>query len=186
MIEGPPIIRSLLVLGGARSGKSRYAQRLAEASGLAPVLIATAEVSDAEMTARIARHAAERDPRWRLIEESVALPGTLRREAHLERILVVDCVTLWLAKLFHIGVEIEPKAADLVKTLTVLEGPVIFVSNEVGSGIVPEHVLARSFRDAQGFLNQALARACDAVVLVTAGVPQKLKPAPEPSFRLGL
>ena len=182
MTDPPLAIRSLLVLGGARSGKSRYAQKLVEVSGRRPVLIATAEASDDEMTARIARHAAERNSAWQLIEESVALAATLRREARIERILVVDCVTLWLAKLLMSGGEHEPATSQLVETLPALEGPVIFVSNEVGGGIVPDNAVARGFRDAQGFLNQALAQACDAVVRVTAGIPLRLKPAPEPQF----
>ncbi|MGH9676965.1 MAG: bifunctional adenosylcobinamide kinase/adenosylcobinamide-phosphate guanylyltransferase, partial [Candidatus Acidiferrum sp.] len=92
-------IGSLLVLGGARSGKSRYAQRLAEASRFSPVLLATAEAHDAEMALRIARHAASRDARWTLVEEPVALAGALRREARKDRIIVADCATLWLSNL---------------------------------------------------------------------------------------
>lgn len=168
--------RSLLVLGGARSGKSRYAQRRAEASGLAPILVATAEASDAEMAARIARHAADRDTRWRVIEEPVALGSTLRREAAPDRILVVDCVTLWLSNLFLRGRDPCAETLGLVETVVDLGGPVIFVSNEVGGGIVPDNPLARTFRDAQGSLNQALAEACDSVVLTIAGLPLPLKP----------
>ncbi|HTV34684.1 MAG TPA: bifunctional adenosylcobinamide kinase/adenosylcobinamide-phosphate guanylyltransferase [Methylocella sp.] len=183
MTDQPLIIRSLLILGGARSGKSHYAQKLAEAAGLTSVLIATAEASDDEMAARIARHAADRDSRWQLIEQPIALAPTLRREARLDRILVVDCVTLWLANLFQTEAEIEPVTAELVETISVLKGPVIFVSNEVGGGIVPDNALARAFREAQGFLNQALAQACDSVVLVTAAIPLRLKPATYPNFK---
>ena len=174
--------KSLLVLGGARSGKSRYAQRLAEASGHHPVLIATAEACDTEMVARIARHAAARDGRWALVEEPVALAEALRRETRADRIVVVDCVTLWLGKLFLSGLDPLRVTQDLAATISNLEGPVIFVSNEVGCGIVPDNVLARSFRDTQGLLNQALAEACEAVVLIAAGLPLCLKPAPETKF----
>jgi adenosylcobinamide kinase / adenosylcobinamide-phosphate guanylyltransferase len=177
-------ISSLLVLGGARSGKSRYAQELAEASGSHPVLIATAEASDPEMAERIARHAAARDARWALVEEPVALAEALRREARADRLVVVDCVTLWLSNLLLQDADLWAATQLLAQSAAKLAGPVIFVSNEVGYGIVPENKLARAFRDAQGLLNQALAEACEAVVLVTAGIPLCLKPAPEPKFHL--
>lgn len=179
-------VKSLLVIGGARSGKSRYAQGLAETCGRQPVLIATAQAGDAEMAARIARHAAERDARWALVEEPAALAEALARETREDRIVVVDCVTLWLGNLFM--AEQDPGAATrrLVQSMAMLAGPVILVSNEVGCGIVPENALARAFRDAQGVLNQALAEACEGVVLVAAGIPVCLKPAPLPRFRLSL
>ncbi|MGH6864332.1 MAG: bifunctional adenosylcobinamide kinase/adenosylcobinamide-phosphate guanylyltransferase, partial [Methylocella sp.] len=148
-------IGSLLVLGGARSGKSRYAQRLAEASRLKPVLIATAEAHDAEMALRITRHAASRDARWTLVEEPVALDGALRREARKDRIVVADCATLWLSNLLLQDADVAAATQDLAQTAAGLSGPVIFVSNEVGAGIVPENPLARAFRDAHGLLNQA-------------------------------
>jgi adenosylcobinamide kinase / adenosylcobinamide-phosphate guanylyltransferase len=175
--------RSLLVLGGARSGKSRYAQKLAESSGASPVLIATARAHDAEMMARIARHAAERGPDWTLVEEPIALAAALDREARESRIIVVDCATLWLSNLLLS--EADPAAAidELARSVAGLAGPAIFVSNEVGLGIVPENALARAFRDAQGQLNQALGHACDAVVLVSAGLALQLKPAEQPTFR---
>jgi adenosylcobinamide kinase / adenosylcobinamide-phosphate guanylyltransferase len=177
-------IGSLLVLGGARSGKSRYAQSLAEASGLHLVLIATAEAKDAEMALRIARHAASRDARWTVVvEEPVALAGALRREARKDRIVVVDCATLWLSNLLLKNDNLAAATQELAQTVAGLAGPVIFVSNEAGCGIVPENALARAFRDAQGLLNQALAEACEAVVLVNAGIALCLKPSPEPKFR---
>ena len=176
-------IGSLLVLGGARSGKSRYAQSLAERSRLHPVLIATAEAHDAEMAERIARHAASRDPGWTLVEEPVALAGALRREARKDRIVVVDCATLWLSNLLLKHDNLAAATQELAQSVAGLAGPVIFVSKEAGCGIVPENVLARAFRDAQGLLNQALAEACEAVVSVNAGIALRLKPAPEPNFR---
>ncbi|MCI0599859.1 MAG: bifunctional adenosylcobinamide kinase/adenosylcobinamide-phosphate guanylyltransferase [Beijerinckiaceae bacterium] len=174
--------RSLLVLGGARSGKSRYAQSLAEATSLQPVLIATAEARDDEMAERIARHAAARSARWTLIEEPAALAEALCREARKDRITVVDCATLWLSKLLMDHGSAAAAVYHLAQSVAGLAGPVIFVSNEVGSGIVPENLLARSFRDAQGHLNQELAAACEAVVLVTAGIAFCLKPSPVPRF----
>ncbi|MFZ0496950.1 MAG: bifunctional adenosylcobinamide kinase/adenosylcobinamide-phosphate guanylyltransferase [Methylocella sp.] len=176
-------IGSLLVLGGARSGKSRYAQSLAEASRLQTVLIATAEAKDAEMGQRIARHAAQRDARWTLVEEPVALAEALRREARADRIVVADCATLWLSNLLLRNDDLAAATQALAQSVAGLAGPVVLVSNEAGCGIVPENALARAFRDAQGLLNQALAEACDAVVLVSAGIALRLKPAPEPNFR---
>ncbi len=175
--------KSLLVLGGARSGKSRFAQRLAETSGARPVLIATAEAHDAEMQARIARHAAERGPDWSLVEEPHALAAALAREARAGRIIVVDCATIWLSNLMLREADLAEASAELAGVAARLAGPAIFVSNEVGGGIVPENALARRFRDAQGFLNQALAQACEAVVLMNAGIATQLKPGEAPEFR---
>lgn len=174
--------KSLLVVGGARSGKSRYAQQLAEASGRRPTLIATAQAQDAEMAARIARHAAERGPNWAVIEEPLALAPTLLREAREDHILVVDCATLWLSNLLLQQADLAGATEQLARSVGGLAGPVIFVSNEVGGGIVPESPLARAFRDAQGWLNQALATACNSVVLVSAGLPLQLKPASPPKL----
>jgi adenosylcobinamide kinase / adenosylcobinamide-phosphate guanylyltransferase len=174
--------KSLLVLGAARSGKSRYAQRLAEASRLKPVLIATAEARDSEMAERIARHAAERDPRWTVVEEPFALAAALSREARNDRIIVVDCATLWLSNLLLRNDNVSAATKDLAQGIDGLGGPVIFVSNEVGGGIVPDNPLGRVFRDAQGLLNQALAEACEAAVLVSAGIALRLKPSPAPEF----
>jgi adenosylcobinamide kinase / adenosylcobinamide-phosphate guanylyltransferase len=175
--------KSLLVLGAARSGKSRYAQQLAEDCGLEPVLIATAQALDDEMAARIARHRAERNPRWSVVEEPIALTDVLSREAQKNRIAVVDCATLWLSNLLLRGDNAFAATQQLTQSIASLAGPVIFVSNEVGSGIVPDNSLARAFRDAQGLLNQVLAEACEAVVLVSAGIAVQIKPAPEPKFR---
>jgi adenosylcobinamide kinase/adenosylcobinamide-phosphate guanylyltransferase len=176
------LTKSLLVLGAARSGKSRYAQKLAETSRLKPVLIATAEAHDTEMAERIARHADQRKARWTVIEEPLALADALRREASSDRIVVVDCATLWLSNLLLRDDNVSAATQGLTQSIAGLPGPVIFVSNEVGGGIVPENALARAFRDAQGLLNQALAEACEAVVLVSAGIVLQIKPSPEPTF----
>lgn len=176
--------RAILVLGGARSGKSRYAETVAESCGRMPIVIATAEASDAEMEARIARHRADRSSDWQVVEEPLALADVLRREARPERILVVDCLTLWLSNLMCAGRDPEAETRELVACLEGLAGPVILVSNEVGAGIVPANAMARAFRDAQGRLNQALARRCDKVVLVVAGCPLAIKPAPAPDLGL--
>ncbi len=171
---------SLLVLGGARSGKSRYAQSAAERSGLAPVFVATAQAWDEEMSARIRLHVAARDARWRKLDAPYALGEALVEAAGPETIVLVDCLTLWLSNLMLRGDEPEGATAELAAFVAQLAGPAIFVSNEVGAGIVPDTVLGRRFRDAQGRLNQALASVCTTVVHVTAGLPIQLKPRPEP------
>ena len=179
----PP--RRVLVLGGARSGKSAYALRLAEASGLERVFVATGEASDAEMRERIARHRAERDARWRTVEAPLDLPDVLAAEARAGRVLVVDCLTLWLSNLILAERDAERSAAALGAALRDAAGPVLLVSNEVGQGVVPATPLGRAFRDAQGRLNQSVAEACEAVVLMAAGCPVLVKPAPQPDIRLG-
>jgi adenosylcobinamide kinase / adenosylcobinamide-phosphate guanylyltransferase len=165
-----------LVLGGARSGKSGYAERLARDSGLSRVYVATAEPFDDEMTARIALHRAgrERDG-WRTIEEPVGLPAVIARETAPGVVLLVDCLTLWLSNLMLAGREVTAMQADLLASLRDTRGPVILVSNEVGMGLVPDTPLGRRFRDAQGRLNQAVAALAPRVVFVAAGLPLVLK-----------
>jgi adenosylcobinamide kinase / adenosylcobinamide-phosphate guanylyltransferase len=175
---------SVLVIGAARSGKSGFARKLAENSGKIPLLIATAEAHDAEMAARIEMHRAERGAAWRVVEEPHALLAALWREARAEKVILVDCLTLWLSNRLFAGGAIEAEGDALAQSLRDLAGPAIFVSNEVGAGIVPETEIGRHFRDAQGRLNQKLAAACTSVVLVAAGLPLVLKPAPELSFGL--
>ena len=173
-----------LILGGARSGKSRLAQTLAQDSGLTPALIATAQALDEEMAARIARHRAERDARWVVVEEPLDLVEALAREASAARLVVVDCLTLWLSNLMHAGRDPAREGERLAAALAAPPGPVIFVSNEVGLGLVPETALGRDFRDAQGRLNQTMAQSCARVQFVAAGLPITLKndaaPAPAP------
>jgi adenosylcobinamide kinase / adenosylcobinamide-phosphate guanylyltransferase len=176
--------RSLLVLGGARSGKSRYARALAEEAKPDRLLIATAWAGDDEMAERIARHRAERREAWTTIEEQRDLVETLSREAREERATVVDCLTFWLANLALAGRDVALESRRLCQALPMLGGPVIFVSNEVGLGIVPETPLGRDFRDWQGRLNQELAAACDVVVFIAAGLPLVLKPASSATIAL--
>ncbi len=171
-----PPCRSLLVLGGARSGKSSFAQMQAEASGREPVFIATGQAYDHGMEARIAAHVAARGEAWRTIEAPHDLVSALG-EASPARVLLVDCLTLWLSNLMLRGDDLEAAGTALVDAIARLSGPAIFVTNEVGAGIVPENALARRFRDAQGRLNQRVAAACSDVVLVAAGLPLVLKPA---------
>lgn len=170
-----PLPRTTLVLGGARSGKSRYAQSLAEAEPGDRVYIATAEAGDAEMAERIRRHREARAARWQTVEEPLALAGALTREAARGRTVVVDCLTLWLANLMAAGRDVGAETENLVAALGAIAGPVVLVSNEVGHGIVPEAALARTFRDHAGELHQAVAAASGRVVMVTAGLAHVLK-----------
>ena len=166
---------SVLVLGGARSGKSRYGEQIALASGLQKVYVATAQAFDDEMDERIADHKKRRDGSWSTIDAPLDLAGAVRQGARTENVLLVDCLTLWLTNRM-LGEGDEDKACDeLAELVPGLPGLTIFVSNEVGSGIVPDNSLGRRFRDAQGRLNQMMAAACDSVVLVVAGLPMILK-----------
>ena len=168
-----------LVLGGARSGKSGFAQRRVEAhaaeAGLELVFVATAHAYDDEMCARIAAHVAARDARWRTIDAPYDLAETIEIEARSGRILLVDCLTLWLSNHLLRDDDVEAAGDALTAALAASSTPIVLVSNEVGWGIVPENVLARRFRDAQGRLNQTIAAACSTVVLVAAGLPLVLK-----------
>lgn len=161
-----------LILGGARSGKTGLALRLAEARSAAPVLIATAEALDAEMQDRIARHRAERGPHWLTVEAPLDLAGALAA-LPADQVALVDCLTLWLSNLMHAGRDLEVETGTLIAALA--GRPAILVANEVGLGVVPDNALARRYRDAAGRLNQALAAACDQVVFVAAGLPLALK-----------
>lgn len=163
------------VLGGARSGKTGVALSRAEASGLMPVMVATAQAFDAEMEARIAAHRAERDGRWGLIEEPLALARVLGEASAPDRVLVVDCLTLWLSNTLFAGSDVEGAIETLAEAFAAVSGPVIVVSNEVGLGIVPENALARRFRDLQGRLNRSVAAVADRVTLVVAGLEVAVK-----------
>ena len=162
----PPGIH--LVLGGARSGKSAYAEALITAAGAQAVYIATATAGDAEMTARIAAHRARRGAAWRTVEVPEALADALRREAAPARAILVDCLTLWLSNLMLAERDVAAASAELVHLLPALPGRVVLVANEVGLGIVPENALARAFRDAAGRLHQAVAAGLPLVLKETA------------------
>ncbi|MBN8971610.1 MAG: bifunctional adenosylcobinamide kinase/adenosylcobinamide-phosphate guanylyltransferase [Rhizobiales bacterium] len=169
------VFHSTLVLGGARSGKSRFAEQLACESGLARVYLATATAGDDEMRARIAHHRAQRGDGWRTVEEPLALVDALTREAGEGRVVLVDCLTLWLSNLMHAARDAEAETKALAEWLRDMRHPVLLVSNEVGLGLVPETPLGRDFRDAQGRLNQAIAAAVPNVAFVAAGLPLWLK-----------
>ncbi len=167
----------ILILGGARSGKSRYALRLAERRWQHPLYLATAEAQDAEMARRIAAHHRARGPHWRCIEEPLEIAAILKNRAVKADGILVDCLTLWLSNVLlkeGPGAYARRRQA-LLAAVRKMRRNLILVSNEVGLGIVPEHELGRTFRDLAGWLNQDLAAAADTVVLVTAGLPLALK-----------
>ncbi|OIO59514.1 MAG: bifunctional adenosylcobinamide kinase/adenosylcobinamide-phosphate guanylyltransferase [Alphaproteobacteria bacterium CG_4_10_14_0_2_um_filter_63_37] len=166
-----------LILGGARSGKSGHAQRLAEAHGGPVVLIATAPriEGDEEWNARIDRHRSERPEGWRTVEEPWALPRTLQTHAAPEGAVIVDCLGLWVSNLMFAGVPVEQAASDLIALLPELPGQILLVGNEVGMGLVPESPESRRYRDEVGRLHQRIAQVADQVVLVAAGLPLRLK-----------
>lgn len=170
-----------LILGGARSGKSTYAQRCATESGLEVVYMATATAGDPEMAARIQRHKGSRPADWELVEEPLRLVDVLQDIADSRRCLLVDCLTLWMANLFAIKDNrdelpfYKQEQQRLFALIPHLSGHIIFVSNEVGLGIVPMGESSRLYRDEMGDLHQALAEYCDRVSFVVAGLPQILK-----------
>ncbi len=167
--------KSILITGGARSGKSGLAERLTLDLGPSAIYIATAQAFDAEMEARIAQHRARRGAEWQTVAEPMALLHALvSTDGGTPRL--VDCLTLWLSNLMLGGHDWAAATDALVEALPTLTAPVVFVTNEVGAGIVPENKLARDFRDAAGLLNQRVALACDEVFLCVAGYPIKVKP----------
>jgi adenosylcobinamide kinase / adenosylcobinamide-phosphate guanylyltransferase len=162
-------------LGGARSGKSRLAQARAEATPGELIYVATAEALDAEMTERIARHRAERGPRWRTVEAPRNLADVIRRECGPGRVVLVDCLTLWLSNVMLSGQDVAVASREVLAAMAGQGGALLLVSNEVGMGIVPETALGRRFRDEAGRLNQAVAAAADEVLLVAAGLAIQMK-----------
>jgi adenosylcobinamide kinase/adenosylcobinamide-phosphate guanylyltransferase len=164
-----------LVLGGARSGKSAFAESLANASGHDKVYIATAQAGDDEMRLRIGHHEARRGTGWITVEEPLRLADVIPREAREHRVLLVDCLTLWLSNVMLADLDCAHEAARLIEALQTASGPALLVSNEIGLGLVPDTPLGRSFRDEQGRLNQRIAAAVANVAFVAAGLPLWLK-----------
>jgi adenosylcobinamide kinase/adenosylcobinamide-phosphate guanylyltransferase len=167
--------RHCLVLGGARSGKSRHAEDLAGSHRGERIYVATAEAGDEEMRVRIARHRERRGIGWRTIEEPVRLADVLKRECAASCFVLVDCLTLWISNLMLQAEKVQPAIGQLCELVPRLEGTLVVVSNEVGLGVVPDNELARRYRDEVGFANQQLAAVCDQVVFMVAGLPLKLK-----------
>lgn len=182
-----------LVFGGARSGKSAYAEQLARDSGKEVLYLATAQAGDGEMATRIAHHRTQRPGDWPTVEEPLRLGTALLAHARPDRLLLVDCLTLWLSNLMFSSGETYPDVGDitlpelfhreraqLLSALAELQGSgcdIVLVSNEVGMGIVPYGAISRSFTDEAGRLNQAVAAACQRAVFVAAGLPLVLKGA---------
>jgi adenosylcobinamide kinase/adenosylcobinamide-phosphate guanylyltransferase len=198
-IDAPPTGgASQLILGGARSGKSALAERralAAEAAGYEVLYLATAQPADSaadpEMVERIRRHQQRRPAHWGLLEEPLQLAATLQAHAAPQRLILVDCLTLWLSNLLFSGAAgrqaeagetvdcplLSGAIGELCATLPTLPGQILLVSNEVGWGVVPANPLARLFADEQGRLNQRVAAVCERVTLVAAGLPLELKPS---------
>jgi adenosylcobinamide kinase / adenosylcobinamide-phosphate guanylyltransferase len=161
------------VLGGARSGKSRYAESLITALPPPWIYVATTEAGDEEMAGRIKSHRERRGAQWRTIEAPRELAKAIA--ACGDAPVLVDCLTLWLSNLMLAEANIEEETAQLEKTLVAAKGPVVLVANEVGSGIVPSYPLGRRFRDLQGVLNQRIAARAERVILMVAGLPLVVK-----------
>lgn len=171
----PQLPALTLVLGGARSGKSRYAEALFQGQGGTCCYVATAQAFDDEMEARIAAHRARRDSRWHTQEAPIDLETALHSAAASKQPILVDCLTLWVSNLMLAEMDVDAQVRKLLDSLTRLDVPLVMVSNEVGLGIVPDNALARAFRDHAGYLNQQLAAAADHVVFLAAGLPLTLK-----------
>ncbi|WP_027717527.1 bifunctional adenosylcobinamide kinase/adenosylcobinamide-phosphate guanylyltransferase [Desulfovirgula thermocuniculi] len=178
----------VLVLGGARSGKSRFAEELAAASGPRVIYVATAAAGDEEMARRIARHRLRRPPEWQTVEEGLALEEVIRRYGHRASSILVDCLTGWVSNLLlaeglpRAGCTPEEKeeyilrrADGLARAAAALPARVIAVAGEVGMGLVPPYPLGRAFRDVAGEVNQLMARHAEQVYLVVAGLPVEIK-----------
>lgn len=176
--EGHGLIE--LILGGARSGKSRLAEQRAQACGLAVTYIATGQARDGEMAERISRHKAQRPAHWALVEEPLALARVLQQQAAGDRCLLVDCLTLWLSNLLlHDDAQWFAREREaLLECLGALPGRIILVGNETGLGVVPMGELSRRFVDESGLLHQALAERAQRVVFTVAGLPMVLKELP--------
>jgi adenosylcobinamide kinase/adenosylcobinamide-phosphate guanylyltransferase len=171
-------VTSEFLVGAARSGKSRHASTLAAESGDRVIVLATAVAGDAEIRARIARHRADRPTEWTTVEEPYDLAAAIRRHAADGTVVIVDCLTMWLANL-HYGTERplnrESALDELVTVLDGLPGRVVVISNEIGAGVVPADPPSRAFVDDLGRLNQRVAEVCDRVTLLAVGLPLVLK-----------
>ncbi|MDY1006797.1 MULTISPECIES: bifunctional adenosylcobinamide kinase/adenosylcobinamide-phosphate guanylyltransferase [unclassified Sphingomonas] len=168
--------KTVLVTGGARSGKSRHAQALAEAAGgHTLVYIATAQAFDGEMTERIARHRSERDERWRTVEAPLALAAAIVEADAPDGVILVDCLTLWASNLMLTEADADTAIAALLDAIGRIEGRLVLVTNEVGMGIVPDNAMARRFRDLAGMLNQRVAAAVETVDLAVSGLTIRMK-----------
>lgn len=168
---------TVFILGGARSGKSAIAERMAEQSERPRLYLATAQAQDGEMAARIGAHRARRGEGWTTLEVPVEIAEVLLAPAHAQAVILVDCLTLWLSNLMQARLDVAAQSARLVEALSRTQAQVLLVSSEVGQGIVPDNALAREFRDAAGLLHQQVAAVAARVVWVAAGIPTVIKGA---------
>ena len=180
------IARTNFIFGGARSGKSQFAEKLCIDSHCDLLYVATSPVikGDAEYADRIKQHRDRRGPRWRVIEEEINLVDILTSEGDENLAILIDCMTLWLNNLLYHGLSLEDHLDAFVSAMTASQSKLILISNEVGQGIVPSNPEVRAFRDHQGRLNQTLAAHCDRVIEVRVGMPLILKPNLHPTIRL--
>ncbi|MFK7837670.1 MAG: bifunctional adenosylcobinamide kinase/adenosylcobinamide-phosphate guanylyltransferase [Sulfitobacter sp.] len=168
------ITKSVFVLGGAASGKSEWAERQATLYDLPMVYLATGQIFDAEVAARVETHKKRRDARWTTVERALDL-GPALAALTCDQVVLIDCATMWLSNQMMAEADVAKAQSDLLNSLSTCAAPWIIVSNEVGQGIVPENAMARQFREAQGRLNIALAAQAEVAVQVIAGLPQILK-----------
>lgn len=176
-LQAPPHRKSVFVMGGARSGKSAFALKLAESIGGKRIYVATAEALDGEMEERIGRHRKERGASWETVEEPLDIAGKLSG-ASTGSVVLIDCLTLWVNNLVSSGLDdgrVVEEALRLSEAIKGARSSVIAVSNELGLGIVPENSLARRFRDLSGIVNREVAQACEEVYFVAAGISLRMK-----------
>jgi adenosylcobinamide kinase/adenosylcobinamide-phosphate guanylyltransferase len=164
------------IIGGARSGKSAYAESVASASGRELIYIATAAAGDSEMSERIKKHKERRRGNWQTIEEEIDISAIIQQPApNNQKLILIDCLTLWLSNLLHYKLDVEAETEKLLSALKTTKSDIILVSNEVGQGIIPDNALARKFVDEAGILHQKIAKIAHEVFFVTAGIPNKIK-----------
>jgi len=173
--RGDMMVETTLIIGGTRSGKSHFAEKIVSESGKKCVYIATAEIRDEEMRQRVALHQSRRDVNWQTLEAPLDLVATLKQTATQNTILLVDCLTLWLSNIMLANQDIDAASRALCTLVADPPCDMVLVTNEVGSGIVPDNALARRFRDVAGLLNQHVAARVNNVYLVVAGLPLRLK-----------
>jgi len=164
------------VLGGSRSGKSTHAESLADAAGSNPIYIATAEIFDQEMKARIELHRERRGPQWQLVEAPLDLPEALTKADNPDNVILIDCLSVWITNVLVHERDTDTACRAMLDSLTNCSGHVILVASETGLGIIPENKLSRQFRDANGRLNQAVAAVANEVFFVAAGIALRIKP----------
>lgn len=167
--------KNTFILGGVRSGKSLYAEKMALGSGRPKLYVATAEELDAEMAKRVKSHRARRGEEWQTLEIPVDIAGEIAKPAYDGYVILVDCLTLWLANIMHNGLDIRREFNSLARAIEEAKAEIIMVSNEVGQGIVPDNEMARKFCDYAGILHQQVAEVADIVIFMIVGQPIRVK-----------